>query len=394
MKVILFNTFHNGDIYFTKEFIRTIVKSNPEHKFHIVCRQFYSLFSDIENLEVLERPNDVDYNIKSEDIDMTKQYYIFNEALYINVSTLLNIGTAEVKTGKVFCLINLDCLNKYFKDNIDGANTLDIQPKLVFNNLKPEEFLPTIFAGMELSHLPLEVQTVLKGPCIYYYNMTALSSSIITSDEDDKNIESIALKYPSYTVIVPKETKIKMKNVISLYDLNIKETPDGKNLLVYAYVASFCSVIITKETGGALIILNKDMMNSNIEQYIIVYYSQEKEKELRNIFAQSFVENMQKLIKKDNKHLIPLAKYDAESLLIEIDKIGEIHAAKLSLNPSGGSRAAFRSRYISKRYKTLKQKHKIKSIYSSNGRTKTSKYSRNMRFRKRRASKPPNKSHT
>jgi len=336
MKVILFNTFHNGDIYFTKEFIRTIVKSNPEHKFHIVCRQFYSLFSDIENLEVLERPHNVDYNTNSEDIDMTKQYYMYNETLYINASTLLNVGTAESKSGKTFCLINLDCLNKYFKDNIDGANTLEIHPKLVFNTLKPEEFLPTIFTGMKLSDLPLEVQSVLTRPCIYYYNMKALTSSIISGDEDDTNIESIALKYPSYTVIVPKETKIKIKNVISLYDLNIKETPDGNNLLIYAYVASFCSVIVTKETGGALIILNKDMMNSNIKQYIIVYYSEEKGKQLKSEYGQTFIENMQKLITKDNKHLIPLAKYDSGTLLREVEKIGPIQAPTLPLVVSGG----------------------------------------------------------
>jgi hypothetical protein len=351
MKIILFNTFHNGDIYFTKEFIRSIVKNNPAHKFSIACRHFYILFSDIENLEVLARPNDIDFNIKSEDIDLTKQYYIYHGTLYINVSTLLNMGTKEALSAKTFCLINLECLNKYFKDNIDGANTLDVQPKLVFNNLKPEEFLPIIFSGMKLSDLPSEVQSILKKPCIFYYNMKSLTSNIIFGDDDDKNIESIALKYQSYTVIVPKETKLKINNVLSLYDLNIKETPDGKNLLIYAFIASFCSVIVTKESGGALIILNKDTMKSNIEQYIIVYYSEEKGNQLKSEFGQTFIENLHKLLLKDNKHIIPLNKYDSETLLGEIEKIGPINPPILSLESSGGARLVHRYKNRTKKNK-------------------------------------------
>jgi hypothetical protein len=221
-------------------------------------------------------------------------------------------------------------------------------------------------------------------------------SSSHPGKDDNKNIEAISSKYAGYKVIVPKETTSKAENIICLLNLNIKEDNDGKNLLIYAYIASFCPIIISQESGGAQVIFNRYTLRTNIAQYIIYYASHEREKSVIETQGISTIEAIQKLFTRDNKHLIPLFKYDTESLLGEIDKIGEIQAPTLPLESSGGSRAAFRSRYISKRYKTLKRKHKIKikSICSSNGRTKTSKYSRNMRFRKRRASKPPNKSHT
>lgn len=337
MKVIFFNTFHNGDLFFTKEYIRTIVNNNPAHKFFIICRQFYSLYSDIENLEVLKRPNDIDGNIKSTDIDLTKKYYIKDDTLYINAMTAINNGTVENPSIKFTCFINKECMNNWFTDAINGANTLAVEPKLIFKNLDKEEIVPTILTGLKFNDLDSRIKSCLAGPCVFYYNIHA-SGAQTSFGDDDKNIESIASKYPSYTVIVPKETKIKMKNVLSLYDLNIRETPDGKNLLINAYVASFCSIIVTKETGGSLVIFNKDIMKSNTDQYIILLFSEEGNTMFKREYGISLIDGLKQFILNDHKHLVPLSKYDSETLLGEIEKIGPIQPPTLALEASGGSR--------------------------------------------------------
>jgi hypothetical protein len=157
MKIILFNPFHIGDQYFVKEFIRDIVKNNPAHKFHIACRKFYSLYSDIDGLEVIQRPNDKNTHIESTDIDLTKRYYIHNDTLYINGGLIINTGTSESPSIKNMCTITLECMNKYYSDNIEGANSLGIEPKLVFKQLNYEESLPVIFTGLKFSDLPAQL---------------------------------------------------------------------------------------------------------------------------------------------------------------------------------------------------------------------------------------------
>lgn len=390
MKIILFNTYHNGDLLFTKEFIRTIVNNNPGHAFSISCRQFYSLYTDIDKLEVLQRPNNIDVHTTSPDIDLTKKYYIRDGTLYLNASAAMNMGTLEAPSIKFLCnsLYSVDCLNKWFSEIINGANTLDVEPKLVFNNLTKEEFLPSVFAGFNFKDLPPQLKTSLKTPCIFYYNIKAISQQSGFGD-DDKNIEAIATKYPSYTVIAAKETGVKIKNVVSLYDLDIKESSDGKNLLMYAFVASFCPVIVSKETGGALVVFNRDMMKSDIRQHIIMLYLEGVTGQFKIEYGYTFIEAINNLIIKDNKHIIPLGKYDSETILGEIEKIGTLNAVAVPSDSSGGRRI-----YIRRYHNKSKRKTKINRIYSIHGRRQTSKQRRNMRFGKRHASKPAHKPHT
>ena len=356
MRIVLFNTLPNGDLFFTKEFIRTIVNANPTHTFAIACTHFYSLYSDIENLEVLERPNDIGFQITSKDIDMSKGYYIREGSLYINVSLASNNGTIEHPQVHYYCNYNiefpsLECLNKYFSDMIQGANTLEVEPKITYTNISQYDSIPTVLNGMRLDDIPIEVKSALNGPCIFYYNLKPRTSSK-TSVDDDKNIEAVATKYPTYTIICAKETTVNLKNVLSLYDLNIRESPDGKNLLTYAYVASYCFIIISKDTGGALVIFNKHTMRSNFKQTVILF----------NSCGPSLYKDFKQHYMSGNKDLIPLSVYDSDTLLGEIGKIEPLSSTNLDLMASGGRRVLYRTRKnkaisrINKRYRGLENR--------------------------------------
>ena len=325
MKIIFFNTFHNGDLFFSKEHIRAIVKANPEHSFYTACRQFYSLFSDIENLTVLERPNNVDYDIKSDNIDSTKEYYMREGTFYIN-------------SGKASPNGILSC-NKFFSDAINGGNTLGIEPKLKFTELTPAEAVPTVLNGIHFEELPPEIKSAIVTPCVFYYNLEP-RSSMGTIVDDNKNIEALAQKYPTYTIIAAKETSIKLKNVLSLYDLNIRESPDGKNLLINAYIASYCPIIITKDVGGTLIIFNAYTMRTKFKQDIIMFRSNDLE--LGVVLKNNFIGD-------NNKNLILLTAFDSGTLIGEIEKIGPIQAPTLPLVLSGGG--LLRTRRRTKKHK-------------------------------------------
>jgi hypothetical protein len=374
MKIILFNTLHNGDLFFFKEFIRAIVNNNPAHKFSMVCKQFYSLYNDIPNLEVIKRPDIIDFNTSTAaDIDYSKKYYMKNDTLYINTSFALK----EPDKAQVYichALMN-ECANNEFESIINGVNTLNIEPKLVFKKLTPIEYTPSVLDGMKIENLPPEIQSAIKTPCVFYYNMKMLSSSHDGKD-DNKNIEAISTKYPGYKVIVPKETTSKGQNVISLVNFSIKEDINGENLLIYAYIASFCPIIICLESGGAQVIFNRYTLRTSNPQYIIYYVSEERDKGVKAAQGISTVEAIQKFLTRDNKHLIPLYKYDTESLLAEIDKIGPINAPNIPLELSGGTRSVHRNKYRTKKNKRkvrINNKEYRYSVYTAQRRKRKTK---------------------
>ena len=356
MKIILFNTLRNGDLFFTKEFVRAIVNKNPAHTFSMLCRQFFSIYDDMKNLEVIKRPDIIDFNAKPEDIDYHKEYYIKDNILYINAS--VSVKKDYIHT---YCHAALnDCMNDHFERIIKETNMLDFEPKLVFNKLTVSEYTPAVLDNMKMSDIPVEVRSILKNPCVFYYNLNSLSNVNVNIIDNDKNIEAIANKHSGYTVIAAKPTKIALANVKALSDFNIKEDADGKNLLMYAYIASFCPIVIVMDTGGSQVIFNRYTLTSDIPQHIIYFLSEKRESDINKDFGITIVKAIQKLFTRDNKHLIPLFKYDSDTVLAEIEKIGPIQPPNLPLESSGGRRLAYKSKRRTKknRSKVIKRQHK------------------------------------
>jgi hypothetical protein len=349
MKIIFFNLHHNGDIYPSKEPIRTIVKNNSAHTFSIYVASFTSLFIDIKGLEIL------DNNIENKDIDNTKEYYIKNNILYINTY----VGN-RIKESKL--IFDKDSNNEYYTRIINEINNLEITPKLIFHNLQMIEFMPSIFDNISMNDVPEQVKLSLKNPCIFLFNMIGNWKKI--NLDFNLLISDLALKYSTYIIIVAKKTTIKLKNVICISDLNIEDSLDGKNLLIYTYIASFCSIIISSSTGGAMCIFNRYTMTSQVKQYIIMLYNEDMNAHLLDVFKISFVSSLKKYIIQDNKHFIPLNKYAPEDVIVAIDKIGPISPANFTT--TGGRLKNSRNR----KSKGRSRKNKIMRLRSRNLRCK------------------------
>ena len=346
----------NGDLFIMKEYIRRIVDNNPDHRFSIACRTLYALFSDM-NIEVLKRPHNINFNIKSDNINISKKYYRKGDTLYINVGGA--IITAEGRHDYA----GLGDSNKWFSEMIQEVNSKEnIEPKLIFRPLDKKEHLPSIFNNRNFNSLHQEVKEALKKPCIFFYNIEATwthaNVQIKIAVDDNKLIEQLAIRYPSYMIIAAKETTVKLPNVLALSDVNIIMSEDGENLILYAYIAAFCSIIIAKQTGGSEIgVSNKFIAESDTNQFIIFIYSPspsntEEKKEF------TMKDRLYTYVSSDKKHIIPTRKYDTESIMAEVEKIGPIGPVTLPTGTTVGGRGTRKYKRKRIQHRSLQRKRK------------------------------------
>jgi hypothetical protein len=82
-------------------------------------------------------------------------------------------------------------------------------------------------------------------------------------------------------------------------------------LLYYAYIASFCPIIIIKDCGACYFIFNKYTMTTNNDQNII-FYSTNHDDCIRKANVS---------IVQSNKKIIPINNYTPETFINEINKI-------------------------------------------------------------------------
>ena len=97
MNIIFYNSAHNGDLLFSKSFIKQFCDNNTDLNISYVMNYNSFLFSDINNLNIIIPNNDDKYN------------YDFNG--YLDPIKTINI------TNKLY----IDYIN-FFKNNFDNKN--------------------------------------------------------------------------------------------------------------------------------------------------------------------------------------------------------------------------------------------------------------------------------
>lgn len=246
MKVVFYNNYHNGDIHYSKEFIKDIMKKYKAKN--------YSYYFDLEH--VCDKNIIKDCNIKyeskiPENILQEEQLTINDDTIYINTW----VGQK----------------NKYFVDNI-GINLKanyeiykEIYKKLNIKLENIEHYIPNIDYGYfdikKINHF-------LEGK--EKYIKILISNGITRSgqcDNFDMNeiIDCISSLYKNVLfVLTDSKNRIDKNNIFYTDDIIDKKC----DLNEISYLSTFCDIIIGRSSGPYAFTMTRDNLFNSKKTFI------------------------------------------------------------------------------------------------------------------------------
>jgi hypothetical protein len=280
MKIILHNHQHNGDILFTMEIVRNIIKSNPEHDFILIpsCASF--LYFDIlkmDNVCIKEHPiiwfkennlnNLENVNEYQDIIHFLDLLWVYHKGdLYLNMWKILI-------TNMINCIEISDRIN-YIKLLFEEIN-YSTNILLNFNISNYKDLIP-ILPNIEIAEYEDLINNLFllnnNKEKIFFYNLMACSGSHELSNLfNNEFIIKLLNENIDALIIIPKTCGIKNKNLICLEDdLNILPSHDALNLVIYSAISNICNKVYFKINGGSLFILNRtNISNKNVKYYCL-----------------------------------------------------------------------------------------------------------------------------
>jgi len=222
-KLIFYNNHNNGDIHFTREFVRDIVQKTNYDEYYFLHKRSPKLLMDIPKLQ---------HGQLNENCKIDSPFHIINNETYINT----HLGVYEIFVDKVND-VSLPIFYDYFQ--------------IIFNKLrvpmeKKKHYLPVIdYKQFEIS-----------GINEYIENNRAFSKVIVCNGDVYSNqslpidfkalIEKLADEFPkTHFILTDKKDVIERENVLYTSDI-IKA---GADLNEISYLSTFCTVIIGRASG-------------------------------------------------------------------------------------------------------------------------------------------------
>lgn len=274
--VYLHNPAHNGDVFYSSEITKILIRSNPTTRFKIVPSCSSILFEDMvnDNVSIHEHPlawkfdrneaafmeeNDIEHirNIENTLVSYTNAENI--NRLYINTWRLMiNNGHCMDLRGKPAQITTL-------LESIKNAHNIELH----FHCNDYRELIPKI------PQLNIDSLNIFKNPSketIFFYNLEAWGQPRYSSSFNDNLIKHLLDENPDKQLIIINESQVKHPNLLTLTtDANIEKTLCGKNLVYYANICRQCSKVYFKLNGGSLYVLNKDNISDKTTEYYFCY---------------------------------------------------------------------------------------------------------------------------
>jgi len=275
MFIYLYNSAHNGDIFFTSEIAKTIIKSNPDKEFKLVPSCCSILFEDFvkknSNVELMIHPSiwDLSESLNNYNNNEKNVFCLFNETSYFcNNDLYLNLWRILIDDNISFDIRNrIEYINNLF-NNINNLHNISLK----FDIKNYEELIPEI-PILNINLFDDYIKEKKYDKKIFFYNFYGYSGQEknVPKDFNDKFINKLLIENSNSLIIIPDSSNIKHINLISLKDdLYIDKDVCGKNLLLYANICNNCNDVYFKNNGGSLFILNKKNYNNNNIQFYFI----------------------------------------------------------------------------------------------------------------------------
>ena len=259
-KVILFQEANTGDVFFSVEIVKNIVKCNPHLKISVMnTLNVYYFYNNINNIESFLTPT---YYHKGD-----VEWKIQNDIILINM--WIHGGDKGITQN---CMIPSLQQNRIIKI-IDQINSKVKNINFKYNPLTESELIPKL----KLSTISDSIQIKLNNneKRIFYYNITPRSGQYGGTVHNpvkinhNNSIIKLCNEFKEYSIIIPKSTELTYPNLICLENEGIIEKPDAENVAQYAQIARSCQHVILYDCGACF----PSLVDNNNHIYIVRFNS-------------------------------------------------------------------------------------------------------------------------
>ena len=243
-KLIFFNNFHNGDIHFTREFVKDIMKKTSFDEYHFLHKRNPKLLMDIPNLK---------YGPLNVNCNQDCPYFIINDETYINT----HLGVYEMFVDKVTD-VSLHVFYDYFQ--------------IIFNRLripmdKKRYYIPSIdYNVYEINGIKEYIAANRKPNKVLICNGDTHSNQSMPVDFK-RLIESFSTEFPDvHFIATDKRDYEERPNIFYAKDI-IKADSD---LVEISYLSTFCDIIVGRASGPYSFCEVKDNINNVDKTFIFI----------------------------------------------------------------------------------------------------------------------------
>jgi hypothetical protein len=243
-KLIFYNNFHNGDIHFTREFVKDIMRKTSYDEYYFLHKRSPKLLMDIPNLK---------YGPLNEKCNQDCPYSVINDETYINT----HLGVYEMFVEKVND-VSLYVFYDYFQ--------------IIYNRLRiPMErkryYIPSInYNSYEINGIKEYIGSNRLQNKILICNGDVHSNQSYSVDFK-KLIEKLSTDYPNYHFIMTDKRDYEERNNL-FYTRDIIKTDSDLNEI--SYLSTFCDIIIGRASGPYSFCEVKDNMNDVDKTFVFI----------------------------------------------------------------------------------------------------------------------------
>jgi hypothetical protein len=216
---ILYNWWHQGDLFHSREFVKALMKIIPAEKFSYAHRNNPRTFIDIPNLG---------YTQVTEKMRTDTSYLEEDNILYINTH---NIGKYLCTVDSYYIMYNM-ILEKLGLGSLPGTE-LDYIPDIDYTKFE--------IAGVNefMSVYPNHDKVLICNGDVQSGQMTNFSFAT--------PVQILAKRYPTTLFLITSPTIGRTLNI--LYTGDITKTSDGFDIYEISFLSTFCRVLVGRYSG-------------------------------------------------------------------------------------------------------------------------------------------------
>ena len=256
--IYFYNTFHNGDVHYSRSFVRDIMKKMPNNDYCYLHNNNPKILKDIQNLKHDKAFSSfVNWNLISAYPISYYDQVIKNSDIYINTwvgqQDWLTKSGLNRNRDRHYC--SLYSLYELYQDIF---NTLDIPIE------KIDYYLPEIdFNFVEKNNIDEFISNSKYDLKVMINNNIPLTIRIAL--DTDSVVEKLSEKYPNDLFFLTMKTNINKENVAYTSDIIKLDCDMNEN----SYLSTKCDIIVGRPSGSYCFTMVKENFIKN-KQFITI----------------------------------------------------------------------------------------------------------------------------